>query len=178
MGSTKRSRRRWYTGVTALRPAAVAAACLAVAVLVGGCGQVVREPAQQVTRELAEVAEHRVVTEAAERTAREATERKAQERTAREATEVAAREQAARDAGLPLGRGHTGDHTPDDLREKLVMDEVMSNPGVGTRQPFDMGDPRWPGPEGWVKMRHVHNGVVIHYVFNTRTGAYDDLKFK
>lgn len=31
---------------------------------------------------------------------------------------------------------------------------------------------------GWVKMRQHINGVEVHYVRNTRTGAVDDFKFK
>ena len=80
--------------------------------------------------------------------------------------------------GLPLGRGSTGRIVPLNLKEKLRMEEVMSNPvkhGIpATSKP--MGDPRWPASEGWVKMRNADN--TIHWVQNLRTGAVDDFKFK
>jgi len=40
-----------------------------------------------------------------------------------------------------------------------------------------MGDPRWPAADGWIKMSHQVNGIDIHYVRNTVTGAVDDFKF-
>jgi hypothetical protein len=44
-------------------------------------------------------------------------------------------------------------------------------------QNIKMNDPRWPASQGWVKMRQDINGVEIHYVRNTITGAVDDFKF-
>lgn len=41
-----------------------------------------------------------------------------------------------------------------------------------------MSDARWPAADGWVKMQQIENGVNIHYVRNTITGAIDDFKFK
>ena len=35
-----------------------------------------------------------------------------------------------------------------------------------------------PGSQGWVKMAQHINGVEIHYIRNTLTGAVDDFKFK
>lgn len=40
-----------------------------------------------------------------------------------------------------------------------------------------MSDPRWMASDGWVKMQQIVNGVNIHYVRNTVTGAVDDFKF-
>ncbi len=40
-----------------------------------------------------------------------------------------------------------------------------------------LNDPRWLASEGWVKMSQNINGVEIHYVYNTITGAVDDFKF-
>jgi hypothetical protein len=40
-----------------------------------------------------------------------------------------------------------------------------------------MGDMRWPAADGWIKMSHQVNGIDIHYVRNTVTGAVDDFKF-
>jgi filamentous hemagglutinin len=40
-----------------------------------------------------------------------------------------------------------------------------------------MTDSRWPATDGWVKMAQNVNGVEVHYVKNTVTGAVDDFKF-
>lgn len=40
-----------------------------------------------------------------------------------------------------------------------------------------MSDARWPAADGWVKMSQRVDGVEIHYVRNTITGAVDDFKF-
>ena len=37
---------------------------------------------------------------------------------------------------------------------------------------------RWPNEDGQVKMAHSVNGVEIHYVKNTKTGEFDDFKFR
>jgi filamentous hemagglutinin len=59
------------------------------------------------------------------------------------------------------------------------MQEVVANPGAGTvLERITMNDSRWPAADGWVKMSQVVNGVEIHYVRNTITGAVDDFKFK
>lgn len=53
---------------------------------------------------------------------------------------------------------------------------------VGSPWEADCGgaltDQRWLAREGWVKMQQVEGGVTIHYVWNKRTGAVDDFKFK
>jgi filamentous hemagglutinin len=57
------------------------------------------------------------------------------------------------------------------------MEEVMSDPqGIDTG--LKMNDARWPSNQGWVKMRQNVNGVEVHWVENTITGAVDDFKFK
>jgi len=53
----------------------------------------------------------------------------------------------------------------------------MSNPSAGSVLPIIMSDARWPASQGWVKMSQNVNGVEIHYVQNTVTGAVDDFKF-
>lgn len=78
---------------------------------------------------------------------------------------------------LPLGLGSTGRTVAVDLREQLAMEEVMADP-KGTKLPLEMNDQRWPGSQGWVKMSQTVNGVEIHWVENTITGAVDDFKFK
>ncbi|WP_152667303.1 RHS repeat-associated core domain-containing protein [Cellulomonas sp. FA1] len=82
-------------------------------------------------------------------------------------------------APRPLGLGSTGRTVPGDLAEQLAMTEVRSAPGgtmLNMREP--MGDPRWPVAGGWVKMSQRVNGIDIHYVRNTVTGAVDDFEFK
>jgi hypothetical protein len=45
-----------------------------------------------------------------------------------------------------------------------------------------MTDPRWPASDGWVKVQQMvqsagRDGPInVHYVYNTVTGAIDDLK--
>jgi hypothetical protein len=58
------------------------------------------------------------------------------------------------------------------------MDLVRANAQYGNRLPVNMSDPRWPADDGWVKMEQTVKGVEVHYVYNTRTGATDDFKFK
>jgi hypothetical protein len=71
----------------------------------------------------------------------------------------------------------TGRTTPNDLNEKLAMEQARSNPEVGKELHIKMKDPRWPGSEGWVKMSQNVNGVEIHYVRNKITGEVADFKF-
>mgnify|MGYP001332551043 FL=1 len=82
------------------------------------------------------------------------------------------------DAPKPLGRGSMGRTVPQDLTEQIAMTEVRSAPGGRVLTKVPMTDPRWPAEDGWVKMQHIVNGVNIHYVRNTTTGAVDDFKFK
>ena len=83
-----------------------------------------------------------------------------------------------------LGRGSTGRTTPNNLDEQLAMKEVLSNPLDGTTAvpTKNMNDPRWLGSEGWVKMQKINktsNGKInIHFNYNTKTGKFDDFKFK
>jgi hypothetical protein len=74
--------------------------------------------------------------------------------------------------------GSTGRIAAESLKEKLAMEQVMSDPAAGLRLPTPMTDPRWPASDGWVKMAQNVNGVEVHYVRNTKTGAVDDFKFK
>lgn len=79
-------------------------------------------------------------------------------------------------APKPLGLGSTGRTSPGNLHEQLAMEEVRTAPG-GRQLPLELTDPRWPASDGRVKMQQVVNGVNIHYVRNTLTGAVDDFKF-
>ncbi|MGR4869676.1 filamentous hemagglutinin N-terminal domain-containing protein [Variovorax sp. LARHSF232] len=85
---------------------------------------------------------------------------------------------AALGSTKPLGLGSTGRATPINLTERLAMEEAISNPAAGRPLPVLMTDSRWPGKDGWVKMSQNVNGVEIHYVINSKTGAIDDFKFK
>lgn len=153
--------------------------CSALPMLVGGCvpgaGTVVTAPVKQGAKEIAQVAEKRAVAEATEKAARETASRvMAREKIAA----VTAREEARLlAAGQPLGRGHTGRWEPDNLREKLAMDQVMANPARGLILADNVGNSLWH-EDGWVKMAQNIEGIEIHYVFNPATGAFDDVKIK
>jgi hypothetical protein len=58
-----------------------------------------------------------------------------------------------------------------------VLVSVRSAPGGAQIARIKMTYPRWSAGDGWVKMQQVVNGVNIHYVRNTVTGAVDDFKF-
>ncbi|MED1175556.1 ribonuclease YeeF family protein [Bacillus paralicheniformis] len=81
---------------------------------------------------------------------------------------------------VSLGKGTTGRTKPNNLNEQLAMKEVLSNPNTGKPIPLRKGmtDSRWPKDEGWVKMTKNVNGVEVHYLKNTKTGQFDDFKFK
>lgn len=84
--------------------------------------------------------------------------------------------------GLPsqAGRGKSrgGQHEPTNLREKLAMEEVMTNPAKGMSLEGKNTDPRWPAEEGWEKWVQNVNGIEIHYQYNPITGEFDDVKIK
>jgi RHS repeat-associated protein len=81
----------------------------------------------------------------------------------------------------PVGPGpgqSTGRTQPNNLKEQLAMEQAQSNPTTGQQiRNIQMKDPRWPASQGWVKMRQNINGIEIHYVRNTVTGAVADFKF-
>jgi hypothetical protein len=81
-------------------------------------------------------------------------------------------------ANKPLGLGSTGRSVPANLNEKLAMEQAISNPAAGRQLPVPMTDSRWPAADGWVKSAQNINGIEIHYVRNSITGAIDDFKFK
>ncbi|WP_223272571.1 hypothetical protein, partial [Pseudomonas syringae] len=78
----------------------------------------------------------------------------------------------------PLGLGSTGRTTPANLNEQIAMEQAISNPAAGRSLPVPMTDSRWPATDGWVKTAQNINGIEIHYVRNSITGAIDDFKFK
>ena len=76
-------------------------------------------------------------------------------------------------------RGSTGRTAPQNLKEKLAMEQVQANPLDGAKQlPIVMTDSRWLATEGWIKMASNVNGVEIHFVYNTVIKVFDDFKFK
>jgi len=82
------------------------------------------------------------------------------------------------------GRGTTGRNVPNSLNEQMAMHQILSNPlQNASRLPLEMKDSRWPASEGWVKMQsivenHDNTITIIHFVYNTLTGEFDDFKFK
>jgi hypothetical protein len=78
------------------------------------------------------------------------------------------------------GRGQSkdGKHEPENLREKLAMDEVISDPENGIELKGKNTDPRWPSDEGWEKWAQHVNGYEIHYEYNPITNEIDDVKIK
>lgn len=81
-------------------------------------------------------------------------------------------------APKPLGLGSTGLVEPASLTEQLAMTSGRADPAGAVIPRVVMSDARWPAADGWVKMQQIENGVNIHYVRNTITGAVDDFKFK
>ena len=86
----------------------------------------------------------------------------------------------------PLNRGSTGRTTAKNLNEKLTMEEIMSNPNLGSRVPAlaPLNDSRW---KGWYKMQYIKNlgdGTKINVHYNAQIDksgkitAVDDFKFK
>jgi RHS repeat-associated protein len=75
----------------------------------------------------------------------------------------------------------TGRTSPTSLKEQLAMEQAMSDPAAGKVIPgVTMSDYKngWLANSGWVKMGQNINGVEVHYVMNTKTGAVADFKFK
>ena len=82
------------------------------------------------------------------------------------------------------GRGTTGRITPNNLKEQMAMHQVQSDPLNNAFEiPIKLNDKRWKASDGWVKMQTIvetNDGsrITIHYMYNNRTGAFDDFKFK
>lgn len=67
--------------------------------------------------------------------------------------------------------------------EDIAMREVKSNPLVDSFEvPVEMTDVRWRKEDGWVKKQRTfktRDSVInIHFNYNTKTGEFDDFKFK
>ena len=84
------------------------------------------------------------------------------------------------DPGNP-GSSHSGRWGAFSLKEQLAMEEVMADPlSNSIILPLKMNDTKrgWTEAEGWVKVSKTVNSVEIHFIYNTRTGAFADFKFK
>lgn len=57
------------------------------------------------------------------------------------------------------------------------MKEVKSN-SQDKEIRVPMTNTKWSKEDEWAKMAHNVNGVEMHYVKNTKTGEFDDFKFK
>lgn len=71
--------------------------------------------------------------------------------------------------------------TPSNLKERLAMEEVLSNPEAGKHlDKIIMNDKTngWIKEDGWIKMSKNVEGIEIHYVYNTKLNVFDDFKFK
>jgi RHS repeat-associated protein len=86
----------------------------------------------------------------------------------------------------PLGRGSTGRTAANNLNEKLSMEEIKSNPNLGSKISgmAPLSDSRW---SGWTKMQYIKrlgDGTVINIHYNAQMDqsgkiiAVDDFKFK
>lgn len=82
----------------------------------------------------------------------------------------------------PPSRGSTGRTTAGSQDEQTALDTAKYYPEEGEILSTDMLDPVWPAGEGWTKVSQTvdteSGPIEIHYVYNTRTGSYDDFKFK
>jgi hypothetical protein len=83
-------------------------------------------------------------------------------------------------AGLSGGLGLTGTRLATTVAEQLALEEAASNPAAGkVLTNIVLKDPRWPATAGWVKKELTSpGGVVVHWVYNTITGAAADFKLK
>jgi RHS repeat-associated protein len=76
------------------------------------------------------------------------------------------------------GIDSTGRTQPQDSVEASAMAKAQANPDAGEEVPVTMTDPRWPASSGWIKMEQIVDNVNIHYVYNPKTHATADWKFK
>ena len=84
------------------------------------------------------------------------------------------------------GKGSTGRVEAQSKKEQAAMKEVFKDPLKGAKdlstlkKPIIMNDTThgWLAKDGWVKMARNVNGVEIHFNYNTKTGVFDDFKFK
>jgi filamentous hemagglutinin len=79
--------------------------------------------------------------------------------------------------------GSTVSHSsqlPQSIGEAAAASQVVFNPTAGITVPVMMGDSRWRAADGWIKMQQevavYRTNTVFHYVYNTATGAVDDIK--
>lgn len=81
------------------------------------------------------------------------------------------------------GAGSTGRTEANTLNEQFGMQQVMSDPleGATVLREVVLNDPRWPATDGWVKMQNIvvtsEGKIIIHFNYNSNTGATADFKF-
>ena len=86
-------------------------------------------------------------------------------------------------ANAGQGSRSTGRTEANTLNEQFAMEQVMSNPmeGATVLKKVVLNDPRWPATDGWVKMQNIvvtsEGKIIIHFNYNTNTGATADFKF-
>jgi RHS repeat-associated protein len=72
--------------------------------------------------------------------------------------------------GWSTGRG------PKNAAERAAIDKILADPWHGRQIISDLGDPRWPPEEGWVKMETKIGGQKYHWNLNKITGEVEDIK--
>jgi len=71
---------------------------------------------------------------------------------------------------------------PRNLAEQVLWNQVLRDPGSGSKLPGLNNDPRFPASNGWQKMEATHRtpdgrSISIHYQYNSITGKAYDMKF-
>lgn len=80
-------------------------------------------------------------------------------------------------------RGSTGRTEPNNLVERLAMEQVKSDPLSGAKaiKSLSLNDKRWLSADGWIKMQSVvrsgSHQTTIHFVYNQSLNLVDDFKF-
>lgn len=89
---------------------------------------------------------------------------------------------AANDEGLTTAEKKKGTYQkPENLAERMLMNEARQNPQIGRKLEGLNNDPRFTSADGWEKRSMVgktDNGAVaeVHYQYNNKTGQVADVK--
>ena len=85
----------------------------------------------------------------------------------------------------PVSMGSTGRTVANNEIEENAMKKAKENPRAGyVLKTVNMGDPRWPGRDGWFKMEQIietpeqDDFIIVHYVHKDNSCLFDDFKFK
>lgn len=88
---------------------------------------------------------------------------------------------------LTTSKGSTGRSIAYNQAEEKAMQLAKDNPTGYILKTVQMGDKRWPGKDGWLKMEQIvevqtekgySEFVIIHYVHKDNSCLFDDFKFK